>query len=85
MIFSIRDTAGVNIDTSRVYFTVQVTNPFTGADSTFQLHPPSPYISFSGGGTSYTVTVSMPYTDADSVTITLDSLYNEDDCLTIPR
>ena len=85
MIFSIRDTAGVNIDTSRVYFTVQVTNPFTGADSTFQLHPPSPYISFSGGGTSYTVTVSMPYTDADSVTITLDSLYNEDGCLTIPR
>jgi len=83
MIFGIRDTTGVAIDTNRVYFTVIDVHPDGSADTTL-LFEPSSLIAFSGWASNITVTVSGSWANGDSVHISLDSLYNADGCLTTP-
>ena len=79
--FFFRDTTGASIDTMRVYFTVHVINRETGADSSFSIVPVSPYLHFVGDTLGI---VSFPGADGDSVVVTLDSLFNESGCRTVP-
>ncbi len=83
IIFGIEDTTGVNIDTTRVWFTVIVSHSTGSADTTY-LEPGSPLLSFSALSDSITATIYGTWSDGDNVTVILDSLYNIADCLTIP-
>ncbi len=84
MTFGLQDTSGVNIDTSRVYFTVEVHHAGGGVD-TYSVNEPSPYSWFTPPALDVTATVGgFPWTDGDSVWVRLDSFFNEDGCRTIP-
>jgi len=83
MIFGIQDTMGILIDTTRIWFTRIVNHPGGSADTTTVL-PSSPDVFFSGLSDSISATVWGMYADGDSVVITFDSLYNSNDCITIP-
>ncbi len=81
MIFGISDTAGIGIDTTAMYFTV-IRSYYGGAD-TSHISPPSPNI-FIDLDTDTLIYITGDWMDGDSVTITLDSLFSEDGCRTMP-
>ncbi len=83
IIFGIQDTMGILIDTTRVWFTRIVNHPGGTADTTSILSS-SPDVFFSSLSDSISATVFGMYADGDSVVITLDSLYNSNNCITIP-
>ncbi|MCD6418988.1 PKD domain-containing protein [bacterium] len=81
-IFGIHDTTGSAIDTMRVYCTVITRN--SGIADTIHLSGASPYLNFSAWSDSISVTVHKIWANGDTVEISLDSIYNEMGCLTIP-
>ncbi len=83
VVFGIQDTSGYAIDTMRVWVTSMVFHSDMSSD-TLRLNEPTPLLDFSAMSDSITVTVYGTWGDGDSVVISLDSLYNENDCLTIP-
>ena len=83
VIYGIHDTIGVSIDTTRFWVTVIAYHEFGGSDIT-HLTGNSPFLNFSALSDSILATISGNWLDGDSVIIILDSLYNINDCRTIP-
>jgi len=83
MIFGIMDTTGIPIDTMRVYFTV-INNHSDGTADTAYISETSSILDFSDWSDSVTATIFGSWADGDSVLISLDSLYNANNCLMIP-
>jgi len=83
MIFGIMDTTGIPIDTMRVYFTV-INNHSDGTADTAYISESSVILDFSAWSDSVTATIFGSWADGDSILISLDSLYNANNCLTIP-
>ena len=83
-IMQIADAQGSDIDTMRVYFTLRVRHT-TGFPITFHIHEPTAMLRFecapSGCDTVTAYIFYFPY-DGDSITITLDSLYDSRGCVT---
>jgi len=71
---------GGQIDTMRVYFTIRVVNRTAGTDSSYILSEPTDFIEFTDDTIA---TVWGNWSDRDSVTISLDSLYTSLDCRTV--
>jgi len=82
IVFAVNDTAGFGIDTMRAYFTI-IENHISGLADTSYLMPPSPRINFDFSMDS-TITVWGNWAEGDSITITLDSLFSQDSCMTTP-
>ncbi len=84
--FLIADTMGIAIDTTRMWFTVEINHIDSGAD-TIYLSTPSDSIHFdfisSAGDTILALLQNFTFLNGDSVVINLDSVYNVDNCLTI--
>ncbi len=84
MEFSIADTSGTASDTMRVHFTVNI-NRLSRPDTRFIVSEPSPYSWFTGTtGSRRAFVGNFPWSDGDTVTIRLDSLYTTDGCVTRP-
>ena len=78
--FIISDTTGQTINHSRTYFTIRVYHSGGGSD-TYSITGDSPAITWSGD------TAEIDWTsisDGDSVVITLDSLFTDEGCRTVP-
>jgi len=84
--FIIADSTGAAIDTSRMWFTIEIHHSSGEAD-TIDISPPSDSLRFdyiSLAGDSLLVALqNIIYESGDSVALSLDSLYNEHNCITI--
>ncbi len=81
--FHIVDTTGAEIDTARAFLTVLIFHEAGGVD-TLRISTPSPFVSWIGAGDEYDLFLGYDYADADSVQITLDSLFNVAGCRILP-
>ena len=81
VVFGISDTAGRGIDTTMAYFTV--IRYFHAMAETLFLESPSPYIIFDFA-TDSTISVWGNWVDGDSVSVSLDSIFSPDGCVTEP-
>jgi hypothetical protein len=86
IIFGIKDTSGIGIDTMQVHFTEQVF-PNIGSPTITYIHEPSGWLYFTGdlvGLDSLRAIISGTWADGDSVSITLDSIFTTDSCKAFP-
>ena len=83
IIYGIQDTTGVSIDTTRVWVTIIANHQFGGSDTT-HISGISPYLNFSALSDSIFATISGNWLDGDYIIVILDSLYNINNCRTIP-
>jgi len=86
MIFGIVDTAGMSMDTMRVYFTQTVFHDAGGSDTSY-IGEPSTHLSFSGDLVALDSLIAVLtgiYADGDSVAFTLDSAFSLDSCKVFP-
>ncbi len=85
IVFGINDTTGFAIETTQVWFTV-ITEHADGSVDTVYLPDESTstlFPAFSDRADSILAIIFGTWIDGDSVTISMDSLYNENGCLTI--
>ena len=83
--FLIVDTTGIAIDTTRMWFTIEI-NHLSGNVDTIYISTPSDSIHFdfisSSGDTVFALLQNFNFLSGDSIVISLDSVYNINNCLT---